>query len=215
MNDHGDQWWEDFWSNTRQHFGEPRQELIHTAETFREALQLDRPLTLVDAGSGNGRYALPFARAKFVTTAVEKSANGCKVIQRAARAAALELDIRQIDFLEFCKDAAKGEVERFDVVISSGLIEEVAREEQTDVITGLQDITKPGGLLIFKCCLEIKDRGVTVEDDFVMSFFQDDSQWKILRHDVEKAIRDSLAPIHFENRLRTETLVVRKSGSLA
>jgi len=99
---------------------------------------------------------------------------------------------------------------QYDVVVSSGFLEELNTHiDQVKAIKGLQSWTKPGGLLVLKFCLEIKDRGIRTSDNFAINFF-DPNEWEIIQHEADLLLRDSIAPIDFENKLRTETIIARR-----
>jgi 2-polyprenyl-3-methyl-5-hydroxy-6-metoxy-1,4-benzoquinol methylase len=202
--DHPASWWNEFWSDPQQHFGPARQELIDIAVAEAED---PSAITIVDIASGNGRYAVPFAVAGMRTTAIEKSPVACGVIQERATNNGVAIDIIGGDFLSLPNEKTN---HGFNVVFSSGLLEEVAAEHQPAVVEKVQSITRPCGLLMLKFCLEIQDRGVTVEDDSVLPLFKKD-EWTVVRHDVDKHVRESIATIDFENRLRTELIIARKS----
>lgn len=200
---HTIEWWEEFWRNHENSFGPPRDNLINHALTYAKRLDINQ-LTCIDIGSGNGRYAIPLA-AHFDTTALEYTDAGIERIQSGAQEMGVTLNVVKADFILESKQPRQ-----YDIVFSSGLLEEIdALADQLTVIAGLQNWTKPNGLLIFKFCLEIKDRGIRVPDGLVFPLF-DRNQWTILEHEEERTLRDSLATINFENKLRTETIIAIK-----
>lgn len=208
IGEHTPQWWEDFWSHQERTFGQPREELIAVVDKrFGKLLAKGVKVTLVDVGSGNGRYAIPFAKIGYTTSAVEYTESGCRLISSLATANDLAINVTKGDFTTMEDPEIP-----YDVVFSSGLLEEIegpGSKEQSEVIERLKRWVKPDGLLVFKYCLEIKDRGLRVPDGFAIEHFRD-GNWLVIQYDTEPMLRQSLANITFENAIRTETIIAIK-----
>jgi len=208
---HGAQWWNGFWSKSEQHFGPPREELIDLVLEKHAAHSNDQPFRVIDVGSGNGRYAIPFAQYGLSTTALERSDSGCRVIeQRAGTEGGVDnLQVVQGDVLTIAKDHRLPHGS-FDVVFSSGLLEEIPKEAQGLAVANMANLVRKGGLFILKYCLEISERGVTVAEGSVPPMFTEGDQWNVHRIETDSGIRDSIAPITFENLVRTETVIATR-----
>ena len=204
--DHTPQWWDNFWADPSQHFGAPREQLLDYVSNFRsQQPTLEAQCTLVDIGSGNGRYAIPFARRGFLTSVIEKSPEACAIIQRRCRDEGVFVALVNKDILDAPSD-------QYDVVFSSGLIEEIVPESQTAAVRKVQSLVKTGGLLVLKYCLEIAQRGKTVAENSVIPLFSP-SDWDILETATDPEMRQSIATIDFENQVRTEMIIARKKSS--
>ncbi len=199
---HSRLWWECFWYDPAKNFGPPRKELIDLV--VREGYRKEK-LTVVDVASGDGRYAISLAKAGCEVEAVELTTTGVERIKKNASETSVTVGTTQGDFLQLSE-----ENRQYDVVVSSGFLEELnTPSDQIKAIKGLQQWTKPNGLLVLKFCLEIKDRGIRTQDNFAINFF-DLNEWEIIQHEADLQLRDSIAPIDFENKLRTETIIARK-----
>lgn len=208
---HSAEWWNQFWADQDKDFGTPRPELINRVKAHVEGLEFKAGFTVADVGSGNGRYAIPFAKLGFITTVLERSPAGCRVIeQRAAHESVTDtLKVVEVDILDTDKIAnvaPKG----FDAVFSSGLIEEIDPSNQLQAVANTASLVKNGGLLVLKYCLEIQDRGKTVAENFVPPLFLNDASWLVESVQTDDTIRDSIANIDFENKIRTETIIATK-----
>ncbi len=201
--DHTKEWWDNFWKNPDQHFGEPRQSLIDVVEDHRSTLEHKNAVSIVDIGSGNGRYAIPFAQLGYETTVIEKSETACEIISQRAIHEGVDVTIIHNDILRL--DLRDDQA--FDIVFSSGLLEEIVSEDQLTAVDHIKRLTKIDGLLVLKYCLEIKDRGVTVREGLIGPLFIDDPEWEVRSIETDPEMRESNATIDFENRLRTETII--------
>ena len=208
---HDSIWWDEFWSDRDKHFGPPRESLVqlilaHALSTSRKPTDM----RLVDIGSGNGRYAIPFAGLGFQTTAIERSDAGCSLIKSRAAEKNVEgnLTIVQGDILAVADSAVKSS--SFDVVFSSGLLEEIDKADQETALRNITRAAKPGGLLVLKHCLEIDGRGITVEEGSVPDFFSKNDDWQIRTLDTDPDMRASIATISFESSIRTETIIASR-----
>ena len=167
------------------------------------------PHTALDAGSGNGRYAIPLAEAGFWVTAADRSTAACELIKKRAEEANIpagRIKIVQTDFAQPDNELADM---AYDLVFSSGLLEEVDPQQQPQTVFNMQRAVSPQGTLILRFCLEVSDRGITVADNYVINFFND-AGWEIVQHAKDHKMRPSIATIEFEDRVRTETIIARK-----
>lgn len=158
------QWWGEFWARHDQDFGPPSERVIGLAEEF---IATRGHATAVDVASGNGRYAIPLAKMGYAVTALEYTASGVARIRDSATSEGLQITVEQGDFLVL------GARERpFDLMLSSGLLEEVPHEVHRQVLEGYVRWTAPGGRNIVKYCLEIEGRGQLVADGLVPHFYE-------------------------------------------
>lgn len=205
--DHGKDWWDSFWKEQGQHFGSPRDELLQ--RSLSHLLNQDK--SIIDVASGNGRYAIPFAKNGADVTAVDNSASSCKLIQKTARSLSLSIKIEQLDV--FDDEFLKLKNSPFRVVFCSGLIEEIDQKHQSEAVKILQKLTAPGGLLILKYCLEIEKRGKTVPENSIPPLFKN-TTWRIELLETDPSLRNSIksSSLPFSNDVRTETIIATKEN---
>ncbi|MBI2405564.1 class I SAM-dependent methyltransferase [Candidatus Microgenomates bacterium] len=202
-------WWEDFWRNPLCDYGDPGKTLLSFATEFYSELARDsvKPKA-VDIGSGNGRYAVSLAEIGYAVDAVELASSGVKRILKAAEQNNVAVNAIQADFTQIWQMQ-----KNYDLVLSSGLIEEVDPIHHKNIIHGHQNWTKKGGYALIKYCLEIKGRGQLVEEDLVPGLFTN-SNWKIIYANEEKEMHPSRAKFTKENEIdsaiRTGTIIVQK-----
>ncbi|RGC68149.1 Methyltransferase domain protein [Micromonospora sp. MW-13] len=158
------QWWDEFWAQRDQDFGPPSERVVELAEEF---LAARGAATAVDVASGNGRYAVPLARMGYAVTAIEYTSSGAARIRDAATAQGVRLAVEQGDFL-----VLGARPRPFDLVLSSGLLEEVPAGDQLRALEGYVRWTAPHGRNIVKYCLEIDGRGPLVADGLVPRFYE-------------------------------------------
>ncbi|MFA6269237.1 MAG: NUDIX domain-containing protein [archaeon] len=195
------EWWDKFWENQTQDFGTARKELLDFAEKFAEGKE---GLTAIDVASGNGRYAIPLAKLGYNVTALELSSEGVKRIREYAKREGVVVKAEQGDLVLVCKQKRE-----YDLVFCSGGIEELDKEDQLTTVKGLMDWTKPNGLNIIKFCLEIEGRGKLVESGNIEGMYKK-ANWQIIYQYEEPQIRESVANITFEKKLRTSTIVAKR-----
>lgn len=206
-----EEWWNSFWSKGS-NYGEPNKTLIEAASKFfkerDDAKASVCSVTAVDIASGNGRYAIQLAKIGYITDAIELSQTGVNVIVENTRTQNVKVNAFQGDFLKLCK-----EYRQYDLVFSSGLLEEIDIEHHESVIKGFMKWTKPNGINIIKYCLEISGRGQLVKDNFVNSFYEK-AGWKILFFKENSLIKKSNANMKFDGDvdvgIRTGTLIATK-----
>ena len=204
-------WWDDFWQDPSRNYGPPNETLIQYSREFKNGR---KSLTAVDIASGDGRYALPLSKMGYETTAIDFSSNGIKRIQDLAERERIKVEVKLGDFIKLCKDEQK-----FDLVVCSGLLEEVGPNYHKNVVNGFMNWTKPEGLNIIKYCLEIKGRGQFVEDDLIPTLYEN-SEWKIVFQEEERRLRKSKAVNTINNRhidsfIRTGTVIAVKLVQIA
>lgn len=199
------EWWNKFWELSESNFGGPNMKLTDIVSNFIENLKKPmNTINTVDIGSGNGRYAIPFAELGLNTTAVEFTKNGSERIKKSAEEKKLHIEVINDDFL-------KVQPIEQDIVFASGFIEELgSTEKQLQALELMKQWTKKGGLLVCRYCIEISERGILVDpEDLIIQEFLN-PEWEIVLSDLEPKLRDSLANISFENKLRAATLVAIK-----
>ncbi|GEM_PF-6782921 len=202
------EWWNNFWSS-RNDYGEPNKTLVEFASNFfkerNDAKASNSSMTAVDIASGNGRYAIELTKLGYVTDAIELSDSGVDRILAKIEKENIKLKVTRGNFIKLCKSERQ-----YDLVLSSGLLEEVDQEHHEDLIKGFISWTKPGGLNIIKYCLEISGRGNLVKDNFVNKFYEK-TGWKILFFKENPQMKKSNANMKFDGsydaRIRTGTLV--------
>lgn len=208
MDDHNHtpRWWDNFWTDPKRNFGEPREQLLNLVDEYRQKqAQLQTRCSLVDIGSGNGRYAIPFAKRGYDTVVIEMSSEACGLINRRCQAEGVFVAVIN-------KDVLHAPNTQYDIVFSSGLIEEILPKQQAEAVNKIKQLVKPNGLLVLKYCLEIAQRGITVAEKSVTDMFIEDTNWQIIEMKTDPAMRDSIATIDFENRVRTETIIAVKKS---
>lgn len=192
------EWWNEFWSDEANNgFGKPSEGLLKWIP-----LATSNNQTAVDIASGNGRYAAELAVRGYTTTALELSNAGASRIRETANQLGLSLMVKVGDFLTLSE-----ETHLFDVVLCSGLLEEIPLETYSTAIRGLHNWAAPGAIVINRYCLEIKGRGVFAENGYVPSLYKADS-WHMLHVDEMSALKMSKGG--FE--LRHGTIVARKAS---
>lgn len=196
-------WWERFWKSAQYNFGSPRAELIQEFKTYRDRNK-DKELKAIDIGSGNGRYALELAKIGYETFALELTKSGCELINKAAHAKRLNIGVIQGDVLDNKIDTT------YDLVVSSGLVEEIPLQQHPGLIANIKAYCKEGGLLVLKYCLEISERGRTVSENSIPPLFAGDNDWEIIDVKTDPVMRNSIANIDFENMIRTETIIAKR-----
>lgn len=200
------QWWEKFWRDLSKNYGPPNKVLLKFAAEFINGRQ---NLNAVDISSGNGRYAIPLAKLGYKVDAIELTNAGAQRILDFSKKEDVNVNVKEGDFAELSKER-----KQYDLVFCSGLLEEIKKEYQRNIIQGLMNWTKPQGMNIVKYCLEIKKRGQLVEEDLVPVLYKK-ANWKILFSEKEQQMHKSRTTIRIRGRIvdseiRTETVVAIK-----
>lgn len=155
-------WWETFWRTEPSRFGDPSDTLLNLVPQ-----PAGGAARAVDIGSGNGRYAVELARIGFYTDAVEWTDSGVEEIRRRARAARTEVHCINACFLRIAR-----EKRCYDLVFSSGLLEEIPQSEQEAALRGYASWVRPGGTLLIRYCTEISGRGNSIDARLAMELLQ-------------------------------------------
>ena len=152
-------WWENFWLTQPNRFGPPSRNVLAKIDSL---IPNPAGLAVVDIGSGNGRYAIEFGRRGMLTTAIEWTRSGSELVATRARENGTRITVINHDFLTY-SDLSKD----FDVVFSSGFLEEVAPSDQPKALANIAHSAKIGALIILKFCSEIDGRGTLVDASMV------------------------------------------------
>lgn len=117
---------------------------LKPSSNCRRVLELmppgDGPLKLLDAGCGEGRDAVFFARAGYAVTAFDLSPAGIGKTLRLARGSGVVLDAFVADINDHRLD------EGFDVVFSTGVLQYIPGELRGTVLANYREHTRPGGI---------------------------------------------------------------------
>lgn len=180
------QWWEEFWQTQPSRFGDASPSLLRLVDSVPSR----KPSRAIDIGSGNGRYAIELARMGFDADALEWTTAGINQIRRGAATARTTVACLPICFLKVAS-----ETRSYDLVLSSGLLEEIPREAQALALRGYANWTGAGGQLVLRYCTEIVGRGPLVSNRLVQSvlmssgmeiyYFSEDSKLKRGRSGLE------------------------------
>lgn len=138
---------EPFWNAAfradRQPFGPPAVEILELAD------RLPRRASVLDLGCGDGRNALPLARAGHRVTAVDTSVAALESLRRAAlREAAgadpgapLGMQLIHADLADMGPLSAHG----YDLIIAHGILHLLALPDRDRLIDRMRRQTRPGG----------------------------------------------------------------------
>lgn len=197
-------WWEKFWQEHPQGYGGPRKSLLNFAKKYF----LTHPnSTAVDVGAGDGRYALSLARMGYKVDAIEYAQSGVNLIKKRAQALKVKINAFQGDFTKMVSNRRQ-----YDLVFSSGLLEEIPSKHHVASIKKFINWTKPGGLNITKYCVWIKGRGNLVQKGIGRDIYKR-AGWKIIyfqgpdnQEGVKKDIKFDRA---IQSKVKTETIVAR------
>jgi len=161
-------WWESFWESSN--FGPPSPGLLELYDRF-----VDGASTAADVGCGNGRYAVELALRGLTVTAVDFSVVALERARANAATAAVKVNTRCLDV---AADSVVADV-LFDVVLSSGLLEELSPSGRANALRHISTWTRPGGLTVLRYCLDIDGRGPLVPRGIVRAYY-DNADWEIL-----------------------------------
>ncbi len=212
--------YDQIWQNNPEGFGIPRESLI------QEVLEdLPESSSILEIGSGNGRYPLEFAqrlqnsqnpktgvqKPKHKIVAVEISQVGAKLIQEKIE----NLKLQNLEVI--CADFLKIELEQeFDIVFCSGLLEELeSKNEQIEAVSKMLKMVKIGGKIILKYCLFISGRSPEnrVNSELIPNFLANFPNIKF-QVETDSQIRfNELSTIQDgQNNIRTQTIIINKTG---
>lgn len=150
-------WWEDFWEHRDLPFGGPSKNLFPIIAEEIQA-RAGNSISAIDIASGNGRYAVPMAQLGCTVTALEWTESGAERIRNIALSRGLQINIDKADYIKACIENRS-----YDLVVCSGLLEEIDPVHHHDVLVGFCRWTSPGGMATIKYCLELEGRGQLVE----------------------------------------------------
>lgn len=198
QNLHG--WWESFWDQRTEPFGPPSKNLMPFISD-EVAKRQSKTLSAVDIASGNGRYAVPMARLGCQVTALEWTECGIDQIRALALKEGVSVQVEKSDYTRSCH-----EKRTYDLVVCSGLLEEIDPKHHLDVARGFAAWTAPKGISVIKYCLELEGRGVLVESGLVERVFRD-SEMEIVFSNEQENMKTSQATGMGS---RTGTVIARK-----
>lgn len=174
-------WWDEHWQMVPDRFGDPSPSLLSLAISNYQA-----KMRAVDIGSGNGRYAVELARVGYESEALEWTQTGCRRVKERARAHRVSVSCIQRDFLSVAH-----EVHEYDLVLSSGLLEELPDDCHSRAVDGLVNWAKQGGRIIIRYCTRIVGRGELVDSNQILRmlasnrtkllFYKEESKPKLAR----------------------------------
>ncbi|AXA45166.1 class I SAM-dependent methyltransferase [Rhizobium leguminosarum] len=104
------------------------------------ARQPDRISRVLDVGCGNGRNTLPFLAGAEEVVAVDPSEVGLAILRRHAG------DQKNLRIIKSTAESFNWQDEYFDLVICHGVLHLIPQNEQKDVISKLQKMTRQRGL---------------------------------------------------------------------
>lgn len=99
-----------------------------------------RPLKLLDAGCGEGKDAVFFARNGYEVTAFDLSPAGVEKGRRLAETCGVRANFFCADILSFRPE------EEYDIIFSSGVLHYIPQPLRTDIFRNWQACTAPGGI---------------------------------------------------------------------
>ncbi len=97
---------------------------------------------VLDIGVGQGRHALPLARAGYRVVGIDTSARAIADTRAAAESEGLEIELVQADFLDYFPEAP------FDAVLAFGLMQTLSRSGCASLVHRCHMWTEPGSVLM-------------------------------------------------------------------
>lgn len=131
--------WNDIFGKDGKVFLEPHEELPKLTRIFHEK----KVKTVLDLGSGTGRHVVFLAEEGFKVYGIDYAANGVEINQRWLNQLGLEAEVKVGDIYE----PLPFEDEFFDAVISTQTLHHARREKIAGLITELERVMRPEGLL--------------------------------------------------------------------
>lgn len=159
--------WEQAFRDDARPFGLPSTEVLELRA------RLPPRARVLDLGCGDGRNALPLARAGHRVTGVDVSRAALEALRRRAHAEGLELDTVSADLCAFSPSAD------YDLVIAHGVLHLLPRPERDRLIRRVKRHTRPGGwnvLAVFTTTirpppdLEALCRGLFAERELLLEY---------------------------------------------
>lgn len=122
--------------------GVPHMGLRVRANLILGEIRKHRPLTIIDAGSGNGLYTLEFAARGYIVHGIELNQDKVSRVERYAREAGLaNASLRVADLTNLPQVTQQA-----DLVVCSDVLEHIP--DDRSAVSALYALTRPGGLLI-------------------------------------------------------------------
>jgi len=163
--------WEAFWETHRDAengvYGNPNPRLLEYASLFMGGR---RGLTAADIASGDGRYAVPLAEMGFDVCAIDSSMRAHDRLRERVLHLGLtdRIHAEVADVFALLPDSRA-----YDLIVCSGMLEEIPMETHERLIRGLQQWTNPQGMNILRYVTEKKldpnttDEVVTVHERII------------------------------------------------
>jgi len=153
------QLWERFWETQPERFGEPSGALLRWIKPPAPG----ESLRAIDVACGNGRYAVALAQMGYTTAALEWTDSGVEETKRRCLKHGVEVEVVQANFLELAN-----ETHSYDLVFSSGLLEELTPPQQSIAVPGYANWARSGAQIVLRYCSEIAGPGTLVDNDSVL-----------------------------------------------
>jgi hypothetical protein len=200
-------WYDRFWHEKPKAFGAPNQEVTRLIRSIYDSLSssgVHHPVS-VDIAAGNGRYSFLLESIGFSVIAIDISGTACELMNDFARENRRHL--AQVICGDYLKEDSlnKG---TFELVFSSGLLEELNDSQQEDAIRKMRELVTSSGYILIKYCLEIDNRGQQVRDGFVESQF--DQSWEVVKKIEHTEMKAYPQGVEGEGRIRTGLFCARK-----
>lgn len=103
-------------------------------------LSPDRPLRLLDAGCGEGKDAVFFAKNGYCVSAFDITESGVEKAKRLAERHGADVDFFRADICDYVPD------KKFDIIFCSGVLDYIPTERRGDVIENWKEHTQTGGV---------------------------------------------------------------------
>ena len=150
-------YWNSFWGKS-QSWGKPRVNILELAVKIRDSKD---KILAADLGSGNGRYTTSIANLKIYIDSYDFSEASLDLIRK-------KLNKRTGRYVRlFRTDLTKTNSLRgkYDLIISSGLLEELSTKSKKHLLNLIEKSTKKGSLVILRYLLDDR-RASRLEDVF-------------------------------------------------
>ncbi len=205
--------WNEFWKEKQYTeggvYGQPNEELLQLAWEF---LKNRNNPNILDLASWDGRYTFPLSQHGEVT-AMDISPDALSYLEQSSKGVWTNItreciDVFQVLFQRRC----------YDLIMCSGLIEELNKDRQNTLVEGLQSWVKINGLLILRYVTEKKmnqnsEIEHVVDHSSLVQSFSD--QWRTIRNSVEWEFRQAKVGRVIDSKLvrryfRAATLIIQK-----
>lgn len=183
--------WSSFWKINREPtngvYGPPNPLLLEYARRFLEGK--NNPSAL-DLASGDGRYTLPLAIMGYDVTALDISKEAIDRLNERAIGlnTGMQIHTETADIFRVL-----GKKRGYDLIICSGLIEEIPQSMHNKLILGLQEWTNSSGINILRFVTEKKisldaEAEAVADHDYLEKLYR---YWNILRSGVDVDLRQA------------------------